>query len=57
MEDESSDLGLSKLPGSDLKENPTQPALEVEEEVEDRRESAMITQALETPRYYLVAFT
>jgi hypothetical protein len=55
-EEESSDLGLSKLPRLHLKANPTQPALEVEEEVEDHRESAMVTQALETLRYCLVAF-
>jgi hypothetical protein len=55
-EEDSSDLGLSKLPRSDLKNNPTQPALEVEEVVEDRRESAMSNLALETPRYYLVVF-
>jgi hypothetical protein len=35
-EEESSDLGLSKLPRLDLKTNPIQPALEVEEVVEDR---------------------
>jgi hypothetical protein len=55
-EEESSDLGLSKLLGLDLETNPTQPALEVEEVVEDRYESAMGNLALETPRYYLVAF-
>jgi hypothetical protein len=57
MEEESSDLGLSKLPRLDLKANPTQPTLEVEEEVEDHHETTMVTQALETPRYCLVAFT
>jgi hypothetical protein len=41
-EEEPSDLGLSKLPELDLKTNPTQPALEVEEEVEDRYKSAMV---------------
>jgi hypothetical protein len=56
MEEESSDLGLSKLPGLDLEKNPTQPALKVEEMVEDRYESAMGNQALETPQYCLVAF-
>jgi hypothetical protein len=56
MEEESSDLELSKLSRSDLKTNPTQPALEVEEVVDDRYESAMNNLALETPRYYLVAF-
>jgi hypothetical protein len=56
MEEDSSDLELSKFPRSDLKNNPTQPALEVEEVVEDRYESAMSNLALETPRYCLVAF-
>jgi hypothetical protein len=57
-EEESSDLELSKLSRSDLKTNPTQPALEVEEVVDDRYESAMSKNpALETPRYCLVAFT
>jgi hypothetical protein len=56
-EEDSSDLELPKLPRSDLKNKPTQPALEVEEVVEDRCESAMINLALETPRYCLVAFT
>jgi hypothetical protein len=55
-EEDSSDLVLSKSPRSDLKNNPTQPALEVEEVVEDRCESAMSNLALETSRYYLVAF-
>jgi hypothetical protein len=55
-EEESSDLELSKLSRSDLKNNPTQPALEVEEVVEDRCESAMRNLALEAPRYCLVAF-
>jgi hypothetical protein len=40
-EEESSDLELSKISRSDLKTNPTQPALEVEEVVDDRYESAM----------------
>jgi hypothetical protein len=40
-EEESSDLELSKSSGSDLKTNLTQPALEVEEVVDDRYESAM----------------
>jgi hypothetical protein len=44
------------LPKSDLKSNPTQPALEIEEQVEDHCESAMSSPALETPCYYLVAF-
>jgi hypothetical protein len=57
MEEDSSDLELPKLPRSDLKNNPTQPALEVEEVVEDRCESAMSNLALETPQYCLVAFT
>jgi hypothetical protein len=57
MEDESSDLELSKLSRSDLKNNPTQPALEVEEVVVDRCESTMSNLALEAPRYFLVAFT
>jgi hypothetical protein len=39
-EEESSDLELSKPSGSDLKTNPTQPALEVEEVVDDRCVSA-----------------
>jgi hypothetical protein len=56
MEEESSVLELSKLSRSDLKTNPTQPALEVEEVVDDRYESAMNNLALETPRYCLVAF-
>jgi hypothetical protein len=47
-EEDSSDLELSKFPRSDLKNNPTQPALEVEEVVEDRCESAMSNLALET---------
>jgi hypothetical protein len=46
MEVDSSDLELSKFPRSDLKNNPTQPALEVEEVVEDRCESAMSNLAL-----------
>jgi hypothetical protein len=56
-EKESSDLELPKLSRSDLKNNPTQPALEVEEVVVDRCESAMSNLALEAPRYCLVAFT
>jgi hypothetical protein len=56
-EEESSDLELSKSSGSDLKTNPTQPALEVEEVVDDRYESAMSNLVLETLRYCLVAFT
>jgi hypothetical protein len=56
-EEESSDLELSKLSRSDLKTNPTQPALEVEEVVDDRYESTMSNLALETPWYCLVAFT
>jgi hypothetical protein len=56
-EKESSDLELFKSSGSDLKTNPTQPALEVEEVVDDRYESAMGNLVLETPRYFLVAFT
>jgi hypothetical protein len=56
-EEESSDLELSKLSRSNLKNNPTQPALEVEEMVDDRCESAMSNLALEAPQYYLVAFT
>jgi hypothetical protein len=56
-EEESSDLELPKLSRSDLKNNPTQPVLEVEEVVVDRCESAMNNLALETPRYCLVAFT
>jgi hypothetical protein len=55
-EEESSDLELSKLSRSDLKNNPTQPAIEVEEVVVDRCESAMSNLALEAPRYCLVAF-
>jgi hypothetical protein len=56
MEEESSDLELSKLSRSDLKSNPTQPALEVEEVVVDHCESTMSNLALEAPRYCLVAF-
>jgi hypothetical protein len=55
MEEESSDLELSKLSRSDLKTNPAQPALEVEKVVDDRYGSTMSNLALETPRYYLVA--
>jgi hypothetical protein len=55
-EKDSSDLELSKLPRSDLKNNPTQPAQEVEEVVEDRCASAMSNLTLETPWYCLVAF-
>jgi hypothetical protein len=55
-EEESSALELSKLSRSDLKTNPTQSALEVEEVVDDRYESAMNNLALETPQYCLVAF-
>jgi hypothetical protein len=55
-EDEPSDLELFKSPGSDPKANPTQPALEVEEVVDDHYESAMGNRALETSRYCLVAF-
>jgi hypothetical protein len=55
-EEESSDLELSKLSRSDLKNNPTQPALEVEEAVVDCCESAMSNLALEAPQYCLVAF-
>jgi hypothetical protein len=56
-EEESSDQELSKLSRSDLKTNPTQPALEVEEVVDDRFESTMCDNlALETPRYCLVAY-
>jgi hypothetical protein len=57
MEEESSDLELSKLSRSDLKNNPTQPTLEVEEVVVDHYESAMSNLVLEAPRYCLVAFT
>jgi hypothetical protein len=55
-EEDSSDLVISKQPRLDLKNNPTQPTLEVEEEVEDRCESAMSNLALETLWYCLVAF-
>jgi hypothetical protein len=55
-EEESSDLELFKSSGSDLKTNPTQPTLEVEEVVDDRYESAMSNLVLETPQYCLVAF-
>jgi hypothetical protein len=55
-EEESSDLELSKLSRVDLKANPTQPALEVEEVVDDRYGSTMSNLALETSRYCLVAF-
>jgi hypothetical protein len=56
MEEGSSDLELSKLSRSDLIANPTQPALEVEEVVDDRYGSAMSNLVLETPWYCLVAF-
>jgi hypothetical protein len=56
MEEESSDLELSKLPRLDLKTNPTQPTLEVEEVVDGCYGSAMSNLALETPRYCVVAF-
>jgi hypothetical protein len=55
-EEESSDLELCKLPRLDLKTNPTQPALDVEEAVDDRYGSAMSNLASETPRYCLIAF-
>jgi hypothetical protein len=55
-EEESSNLELSKISRSDLKSNPTQTALEVEEVVVDHCESAMSNLALEAPRYCLVAF-
>jgi hypothetical protein len=55
-EEESSDLELFTSSRSDLEANPTQPALEVEEVVDDRCGSAMGNLALETPRYCLVAF-
>jgi hypothetical protein len=42
-----SNLKLSKSSESDLKLKPTQPTLEVEQEVEDRYESAMASHALE----------
>jgi hypothetical protein len=55
--EESSDLELSKLSRSDLKTNPTQPTLEVEEVVDDCYESTMSNNlVLETPWYCLVAF-
>jgi hypothetical protein len=55
-EEESSYLELSKLSRSYLKTNPTQPALEVEEVVDDRYGSTISNLALETPWYCLVAF-
>jgi hypothetical protein len=55
-EEGQSDLELYKSSGLDLKFKTTQPALEVEEEVENRYTSAMAHQALETQRYCLVAF-
>jgi hypothetical protein len=55
-EKESFDLELFKSSGSDLKTNPAQPTLEVEDVVDDRYESAMGNLALETPQYCLVAF-
>jgi hypothetical protein len=55
-EEESSDLELSKPSGSDLKTNPTQHALEVEEVVDDHCVYAMSNLALETSWYCLVAF-
>jgi hypothetical protein len=54
--EEPSNLELFKSSGLDPKTNPTQPALEVEEVVDDRYESAMGNLALEIPRYCLVAF-
>jgi hypothetical protein len=54
-EEESSDMELSKSSRSDLEANPTQPALEVEEVVDDRYGSAMGNLALETRWYCLVA--
>jgi hypothetical protein len=56
-EEELSDLELFKSSGLDLKTNTTLPALEVEEVLDDRYESAMSNLAFETPRYCLVAFT
>jgi hypothetical protein len=56
MEEGRSNLELSKSSGLDLKAKPAQPAIEVEEEVEDRYEFAMASQTLETHRYCLVAF-
>jgi hypothetical protein len=56
MEEESSDLELSKLSRSDLKNNATQPTLEVEEVVVNRCESAMSNLELEALQYCLVAF-
>jgi hypothetical protein len=55
-EEDSSHLELPNFPRLDLKNNPTLPALEVEEVVEDCYESSMSKLALETPQYYLVAF-
>jgi hypothetical protein len=55
-EEELSDLELLQSSKSDLEANPTQPALKVEEVVDDRCGSAMGNLALETPRYFLVAF-
>jgi hypothetical protein len=54
--EESSDLELFKSSRSDLKTNSTQPALEVEEVVDDHYESSMGNLSLETPWYCLVAF-
>jgi hypothetical protein len=55
-EEGQSDLELTRSSRLGLKFKPTQPALEVEEEVEDRCKSVMSSQALETRRYCLVAF-
>jgi hypothetical protein len=55
--EESCDRELFNSSRSDLAANPTQPALEVEEVVDDRCGSVMGNLALETPRYCLVAFT
>jgi hypothetical protein len=55
-EEELSDLELSKSARLDLKTNHNQPALEVEEEVEDRYEFAIVSKALETQWYCLVTF-
>jgi hypothetical protein len=50
-EEESSNLELSKLSRSDLKTNPTQPALEVEEVVDDCYESAMSNTSAHSSSY------
>jgi hypothetical protein len=51
-----SDMELSKKIGLDLKTNPTQPALEVEAEVEDQSRSSMVILVSEPQRYHFLGF-